>query len=82
MEALDRALIHPTSILLGIMFFATLSGIDAINAYTTHIFESAGSTIDPKLATIIIGIVTMVSAFPAFKEINTQVVDGKFNNVA
>lgn len=59
-DAVDRTLVMPTSILIGIMFFTTLSGIDAVIAYTVNIFESAGSTMDPKLSTIIIGIVTMV----------------------
>ncbi|CAL8125629.1 unnamed protein product [Orchesella dallaii] len=63
-DALDRSLVLPTSILIGIMCFTTLSGIDAINAYTVTIFESAGSTIDPNLSTIIIGIVTMLASMP------------------
>ncbi len=59
-EIFQRTLIMPTAIMIGVMFFTTLTGIDAIIAYTVTIFESAGSTMDPKLSTIIIGIVTMV----------------------
>ncbi|ODN01431.1 Facilitated trehalose transporter Tret1 [Orchesella cincta] len=63
-DAVDRSLVLPTSILIGIMCFTTLSGIDAINAYTVSIFESAGSTMDPKISTIIIGVVTMLASIP------------------
>ncbi|XP_068626589.1 facilitated trehalose transporter Tret1-like [Battus philenor] len=50
---------------LGLMFFQQLSGINAVIFYASNIFESAGSTIDPKLSSVIIGIVNFMSTFIA-----------------
>ncbi|XP_048516312.1 facilitated trehalose transporter Tret1-like [Athalia rosae] len=45
---------------LGLMFFQQLSGIDAVLSYTVSIFQMAGSTIEPFVATVIIGLVEVV----------------------
>jgi len=45
---------------VGLMFFQQLCGIDAILFYTVNIFQAADSTIDPFLATIIIGLTEVV----------------------
>ncbi|XP_024943558.1 facilitated trehalose transporter Tret1 isoform X2 [Cephus cinctus] len=45
---------------LGIMWFQQASGVDAILFYTVLIFKDAGSTIDPNLATIVIGMIEVV----------------------
>ncbi|KAI5641006.1 sugar transporter domain-containing protein [Phthorimaea operculella] len=48
---------------LGLMFFQQFSGINAVIFYTNNIFQSAGSGIDPTIATIIVGIVQMLATF-------------------
>lgn len=45
---------------VGLMSFQQLCGIDAVLFYTVNIFQAAGSTIDPFLATIIIGLTEVV----------------------
>ncbi|TGZ47760.1 trehalose transporter 1-like protein [Temnothorax longispinosus] len=45
---------------IGLMFFQQLSGVDAILFYTVSIFQAANSTIDPFLATIVIGFTEVV----------------------
>lgn len=45
---------------VGLMFFQQLCGIDAILFYTVNIFQAANSTIDPFLATIVIGFTEVV----------------------
>lgn len=45
---------------VGLMVFQQLCGIDAILFYTVNIFQAADSTIDPFLATIIIGLTEVV----------------------
>lgn len=61
-----RALI----IALGLMIFQQLSGINAVIFYSGDIFNAAGSTLDPKLATIIVGVVQVVVTY-----ISSTVVD-------
>ena len=48
-----------------VMVMQQLSGISAVTFYTTDIFEDAGSSIEPSLATIICGLVQMMSTFAA-----------------
>lgn len=61
-----RALI----IALGVMIFQQLSGINAVIFYSGDIFKAAGSTLDPKVATIIVGVVQVVVTY-----ISSAVVD-------
>ncbi|TMW48141.1 hypothetical protein DOY81_006774 [Sarcophaga bullata] len=55
--------IKALSISLGLMFFQQLCGINAVVFYTTKIFEDAKTGIDPKLATIIVGIMQFIATF-------------------
>lgn len=55
--------ISVVSILIGLMFFQQMSGINALMFYTVKIFKESGSTIDEFLSTIIIGIVNFISTF-------------------
>lgn len=45
---------------VGLMCFQQLCGIDAVLFYTVNIFQAANSTIDPFLATIVIGLTEVV----------------------
>ncbi|XP_034948901.1 facilitated trehalose transporter Tret1-2 homolog [Chelonus insularis] len=47
---------------VGLMWFQQMCGIDAVLFYTVKIFQDAGSTVNPFLATIIIGIIEVVMA--------------------
>ena len=57
----------PLGVSMGLMFFQQFTGINAMVFYTTDIFTSAGSALDCRYATIIIGVVqflcTVVSGF-------------------
>ncbi|KAJ9581443.1 hypothetical protein L9F63_023375, partial [Diploptera punctata] len=50
---------------LGLMIFQQLSGVNAVIFYTVKIFEAAGSTLDPNVATIIVGVVQIIFTFVA-----------------
>lgn len=50
-----------TSLML--MLFQQFSGINAVIFYTNSIFESAGSTLDPAICSIIVGVVQVLMTF-------------------
>lgn len=48
---------------LGLMFFQQMSGVNAVIFFTKGIFESANTGIDSGLATIIVGVMQVISVF-------------------
>jgi hypothetical protein len=52
--------IKPLGISLGVMLFQQTTGINAIIFYTVSIFQTAGSTIESRYATIIVGAVQLI----------------------
>ncbi|EFX84289.1 hypothetical protein DAPPUDRAFT_47180 [Daphnia pulex] len=60
-ELLKGSVLKPLGISLGIMFFQQFTGINAVVFYTVSIFKSAGSSIDGRYATIIIGVVQLLA---------------------
>lgn len=64
MAALSRrSTIKAMFITLGLMFFQQMSGINAVIFYTKDIFEAADTGIDSGLATIIVGVMQVISVF-------------------
>ena len=61
----SRDNLPPFVMAMMLMLLQQLSGINAVLFYTTEIFEDAGSSVEPNLATIIVGVVQMVSTFVA-----------------
>ncbi|CAL8087068.1 unnamed protein product [Orchesella dallaii] len=53
--------LRPSLLMIALMCFQQLSGINAVIFYTSDIFSSAGSTMDENLSTIIVGIVQFVA---------------------
>lgn len=60
-EILRAPLMKPLGIVMGVMFFQQFSGINAIIYNTVAIFRSAGSTIEGRYATIIVGFVQLAA---------------------
>ena len=58
---MKMSVLKPILVCLGIMFFTTMSGYDAVTFYTVDIFHSAGATVDPRYSTIILGVIQVVS---------------------
>ncbi|KAG6456655.1 facilitated trehalose transporter Tret1 [Manduca sexta] len=57
----SSVVIKPLVIGFALLFFQQFSGIDAVIFFTVEIFQSAGSTLDAMTATIIIGLVQLLS---------------------
>ncbi|KAH0540961.1 hypothetical protein KQX54_020680 [Cotesia glomerata] len=66
----SKAAIKGLLIAFGLMFFQQLSGVNAIIFYSGSIFETAGSTLDSSVATIIVGTMQVVAVF-----VSTLIVD-------
>lgn len=58
-----RSTIKAIFISLGLMFFQQMSGINAVIFYTKDIFDAADTGIDSGVATIIVGIMQVISVF-------------------
>ncbi|XP_045497513.1 facilitated trehalose transporter Tret1 [Colias croceus] len=69
-ELFNKKYLKSISISLGLMAFQQLSGINAIIFYTVEIFKMSGSSVDPYLSTIIVGVVNFISTF-----ISTALID-------
>ncbi len=50
-------------IMLGLMFFQQMSGINAVIFYTGYIFEKANTGIQGSIATIIVGVMQVIATF-------------------
>ncbi|XP_067006760.2 facilitated trehalose transporter Tret1 isoform X2 [Anabrus simplex] len=61
----SRATRKALTVCLGLMVFQQLSGINAVIFYTVDIFEAAGSTLAPSVATIIVGVIQVVITYVA-----------------
>lgn len=61
----SHAVIRALIICLGLMVFQQVSGINAIMFYTVKIFKAAGSTLEPSIATIIVGVVQVAATLSA-----------------
>ncbi|KAG1674334.1 Facilitated trehalose transporter Tret1 [Nymphon striatum] len=61
----DPTVYKPLIVSLFIMGFQQLCGINAVMFYTVSIFKNAGSSIDPKICTIIVGVTQFVGTFGA-----------------
>lgn len=65
-QALRRpATMRAISISVGLMFFLQLSGINIVIFYTSSIFKSANTGIEPELATILVGVMQVLATFAA-----------------
>lgn len=56
----SRANLRALIISLGLMVFQQFSGVNAVIFYSNDIFKSAGSTLDPGISAIIVGIVQFI----------------------
>lgn len=64
-ELYRKPYLKPLLIIVALMLFQQMSGINAVIFYSTQIFEDTGSDIDASIQTIIIGVVNFASTFIA-----------------
>lgn len=60
-----RTTIKGLTIILGLMFFQQMSGINAVIFYTGYIFDAADTGIPSTIATIIVGVMQVIATFVA-----------------
>lgn len=58
-----KATIKSLIISLGLMVFQQMSGINAVIFYAVDIFNAAGSTLDPSVCSIIIGVIQVIATY-------------------
>ena len=61
----DRRVLRPFVISMCMMFFLQMSGFNVMVYYCVSIFQLSGSTVDPSVASIIVGVVLLLSCFLA-----------------
>lgn len=61
----SRACLLPLGIGVGLLTIQQISGIDAIIFFTVQIFETSGSSLNSYYATIIVGLIQLLSNFAA-----------------
>jgi SP family facilitated glucose transporter-like MFS transporter 8 len=65
--SVTSATVKAMNIIFGLMIFRQLCGMNAVLAYTVEIFEVAGSSLDPHLCTVIVGIIQLTATcIPSF----------------
>ena len=64
-DSLTFQVFKPFAICMSMMFFLQMSGFNVMVFYCVTIFEQVGSTIDPNVASIVVGVVLLVSCFVA-----------------
>ncbi|XP_041988024.1 facilitated trehalose transporter Tret1-like [Aricia agestis] len=57
----SSAVMRPLVVGFALLFFQQFSGIDAVIFFTVEIFQSAGSTLDAMTATVVVGVVQLLS---------------------
>jgi len=62
---LEPQVFKPFAICMSMMFFLQMSGFNVMVFYCVTIFQTVGSTINPNVASIIVGVVLLVSCFVA-----------------
>ncbi|CAG9829175.1 unnamed protein product [Diabrotica balteata] len=58
-----KAAIKASLITFGLMFFQQMSGVNAVIFYTADIFSASGSSLEPAIGTIIVGILQTSATF-------------------
>lgn len=60
---LRRPVLIPFGLVVGVLVFQQVSGIDTVLFYTVSIFEASGSFVNNYLATILVGLVQVLATF-------------------
>jgi len=63
MDLLTPSVLKPIGISTALMFFGQLSGVNGLSLYTVRVFEDAGTQMDGRLASIIIGGCQVLTVF-------------------
>lgn len=71
-EFFSGPIFKPLGISLGLMMFQQTSGVNVIIFHTVYIFQTAGSTIDERYATMIVGAVQLIFTIAAGFLVNRQ----------
>ncbi|XP_045447718.1 facilitated trehalose transporter Tret1-like [Melitaea cinxia] len=58
----SSSVMRPLIVGFALLFFQQFSGIDAVIFFTVEIFQKAGSSLNPSAATVIVGVVQLISS--------------------